>query len=133
MSSFITPLVVSPTFDGRHWRLVKSFSYRVGKPYSGVFVRVPKEFITDFASIPRFLWFLPYWAKFNKSPVVHDRLYDTHKVMGKKISRKRADKIFLEAMLNEWRFHRSRYIIAYLEYLAVRVFGGLTWGNKKKE
>ena len=127
MSSFINPLIVSPTLDGRNWRLMKSFSYRLGKPYSGRFIRVPKGFITDFASVPRFLWFLPYWAKFNKAPILHDFLYMTQKIMGHKIKRKRADNIFLEAMLAEWRFRKSRYFIAYSEYLAVRLFGGLTW------
>ncbi len=133
MSTFITPLVVSPTSSGKYWRLVKSFSYRIGKPYSGKFIKVPKDFITDFASIPRFFWFLPYWAKFNKSPILHDHLYKTHRIMGKKITRKRADQVFLESMLVEWRYRKTRYFMAYLEYIAVRLFGWIRWNEVRQE
>jgi len=130
MSSFLNPLIVSPTMNGRDWRLFKDFSYRVGKPYSGVHIKIPKGFITDFASIPHFLFLLPYWAKFNKAPIIHDWLYHRHRVMGHKIDRKQADNIFLEAMLVEWQSKKKRHLIAYLEYFAVRLFGYLAWSKK---
>lgn len=128
MSSFTTPLVVTPLPDGKYWRLLEEFDYHVGSKDSDVFVHVPKGFVTDFASIPRFLWFLPPWAKYNKAPVLHDCLYRTKKLMGQTISRKRADSIFLEAMLVDFRCHKAIGVfIAYLEYFGVRCFAWLAW------
>ena len=127
MSSFTSPLWVSPMLDGRRWRLIRRFSYHVGSKYSRTFINVPKGFETDFASIPKFLFFLPLWSKYNKSPVLHDWLYYHKQIMGKPINRKRADQVFLEAMLTEWRNHRSRHILAFIEYWAVRVFGWFAW------
>lgn len=76
---------------------------------------VPAGFITDFASTPR----LPivYWLTGNtshRSAVIHDYLYHTGTV-----SRKTADKVFLEAMesrgVPKWRRLSM--------YRAVRLFG----------
>ena len=75
MSSFTSPLIVSPMSSGRDWKLHRSFTYHIGGKYSKKFVRVPAGFKTDFASIPKFLWWLPYWAKFNKASILHDYLY----------------------------------------------------------
>jgi len=47
--------------------------------------------------------------------------------MDKPITRKKADQVFLEAMLIEWRHHRSRYVMAYIEYWMVRLFGWVAW------
>lgn len=128
MSSFTSPLVVSPLSDGKYWRLDRPFTYRIGSQFSRHYIRVTVGFITDFASIPKFIfWFLPWWAKFSKSPVLHDWLYQSKSIMNKPITRKRADVVFLEAMLVDWRHHRSRYSIAKIEYLAVRLFGWLVW------
>ena len=126
-SSFISPLAVSPLPDGRRWRLVFPFLYHVGSRYSQEVIKVPAEFITDFASIPKFLWWLPSWAKYIKAAVLHDWLYVTQNIAGKPITRKYADQIFLEAMLIEWRHHCSRYVMAYIEYYSVRIFGWLAW------
>ena len=132
MSSFTSSLVVSPMSNGKDWRLVFPFTFHIGSKYSNKFVRVTKDFISDFASIPRFLWFLPYWAKFNKAPILHDWLYKTKKIMGKPITRKEADLVFLEAMLVDWRNHKSRHIMAFIEYRAVRIFGFLAWREDVK-
>ena len=80
MSSFTTPLTVSPLHDGHRWRLVFQFQYHVGRRYSREVIKVPAGFITDFASIPKFLWFLPSWAKFNKASILHDHLYQVKKI-----------------------------------------------------
>ncbi len=127
MSSFTSPLIVSPNFDGASWTLIEPFSYDVGEEGSGVTITVPKGFDTDFASIPTFLWFFPRWAKYNKSPTLHDWLYHCKEIMGQPITRKRADDIFLEAMLVEWRNHKSRCFVARIEYWGVRLFAWLAW------
>lgn len=127
MSSFTSPLWVTPLSDGSRWRLIRSFTYHIGSKSSRRYICVPRNSITDFASVPKFFWFLPDWATYSKSPVLHDHLYKTGQIMGKPITRKKADQIFLEAMLVDWRNHRSRHFVARLEWLAVRFFGVLAW------
>ena len=75
--------------------------------------------MTDFASVPQFLWFwLPYWGKYGKAAVLHDYLYGSHEV-----ERSIADAIFYEAMLvggtKKWK--------ARLMYWGVRLFGRMAW------
>lgn len=128
MSSFTSPLVVSPMSDGKRWRLCRAFTYRIGKKYSRKFIKVPRGFLTDFASIPRvFLWLLPYWGKINKPSPIHDYLYRNRVIMGKPITRKEADDIFYEAMKVQFRHHKSGKVVAWLEWIAVRVFAGKAW------
>ena len=117
--------------NGKYWRLERPFTFHIGSQYSRAYIRVPRHFLTDWASIPRFLfWLLPWWAKFNKSPVLHDWLYKSKQIMGKPITRKRADKIFYEAMLVACRNHRLGALLARIEYLAVRAFGFLAWKRR---
>lgn len=127
MSSFTSELAVTPTYTGRDWKLVRPFIYHVGSKYSKAVVKVPAGFVTDFASIPKFIWILPYWAKYSKAPVVHDALYTYKSIQGKPITRKRADKIFHEAMLVSFRHHKLGPAVAFIEYWTVRLFGWLAW------
>jgi len=115
---------------GRRWKLYFPFTYHAGSQYSREYYTVPKDFETDFASIPtvlwRFLfWWLPYWAKYSKPSPLHDFLYQT-----KPVTRKRADELFLEAMLVAWKIYRFGKVVAYLEYFAVRLFGWVAWKGK---
>ncbi len=128
MSSFTSPLIVSPTQDRQTWKLARQFSYHIGSKYSRNYIRVPEGFETDFASIPKILiWTFPWWAKFSKPSIVHDWLYNRHQIMSDWIKRKEADDVFLEAMLVDFRNHKSGKLVAYLEYFAVRIFGFLAW------
>ena len=125
MSSFTTPLVVSPMPDGRRWRLVFPFRYHIGYRYNKDVIIVPAGFITDFASIPWLFWaFLPAWGKYGKAAVIHDYLYQLHRLFGITLkTRKEADDIFYEAMLvsgtKPWK--------AKVMYWAVRLFGWAAW------
>jgi hypothetical protein len=119
MSSFTSPLIVTPMPDGRKWKLVKSFSYHIGTKFSRDYIRVPKGFVTDFASVPWVLWsWIPSWGKYGKAAVIHDHIYQTHCR-----TRKQADEIFREAMIvsgtPEWK--------ANLMFWGVRLFGWLAW------
>ena len=128
MSSFTSPLVVTPMPDGRTWRLERPFTYRIGSQHSRRFISVPCGFETDFASIPKFVfWLLPWWAKFNKAPILHDWLYHAQAIMGKPITRKEADDVFHEAMLIEFRHHGLGKLMAGIEYWGVRAFAWLAW------
>jgi len=133
MSSFTTPLTVTPLQDGRSWELCEAFHYCVGDKDSDECIEVPKGFVTDFASIPRFFWFLPDWATYNKSPIIHDRLYFCKEIMGNPITRKKADAVFLEAMLVDFRCHgKIGKVIAYIEWAAVRLCGWWAWNHTPK-
>ena len=136
-SSFVTDLSVSPQ-GGRIWKVTTPFTYERWCRGSRDRITVPMGFLTDFASIPlwRFLfWWLPMWAKYNKAAVLHDWLYQTHswrylnlnKGGFEAITRKEADYIFYEAMLVAFRHHRSRRVVARLEYWAVRCFGWMAY------
>lgn len=88
--SFHTPLQLVYE-DGRNYMLLSAFQYDSSLGTIGV----PAGFITDFASIPEFLWnILPPTGKYGKAAVVHDYLYRTPEAASKEI----ADAIFLEAM-----------------------------------
>ncbi|MDP2729295.1 MAG: DUF1353 domain-containing protein [Dehalococcoidales bacterium] len=119
MSSFTTPLVVSPLTDGRRWRLVFPFGYDVGYEGSGDRITVPLGFVTDFASTPFPIWgIIPPWGKYGKAAVVHDYLY-----MVKARTRKQSDDIFREGMV----VLKVDPVRVFLMYWAVRLFGWLAW------
>lgn len=126
MSAFTTPLAfeaLAGRTRGRRplVRLSAAFHYDVGYKGSGLTVKVPAGFVTDFASVPWCLrtWFPPAgpWAK---AAVVHDFLYETGL-----ISRAIADRIFYEAMgvldVPAWR----RFVM----YAAVKAIGWRSFGR----
>ena len=126
MSSFTTQLKVEPLPDGRKWKLLEDFEYYLGDKTNGMIIKVPKGFITDFASVPRLFWvILPPWERYGKAAVLHDYLYQSQKFI-----RLMCDAIFFEAMtvlkVPKWK--------KYLLYLGVRVGGWVPfkrYGRKK--
>ncbi|BCR06018.1 hypothetical protein DESUT3_30870 [Desulfuromonas versatilis] len=119
MSRFTEALVVSPLADGDTWVLLSPLSYEVGELGSGEVLTAPPGFMTDFASVPRLLWWvLPKWGKYGNAAVLHDWLY-----WEQVRNRPEADRIMLEAMevleVPAW----QRWPI----YLGVRAFGALAW------
>jgi len=118
MSQFTTPLILEHLPNER-WMVSESFEYHVGKFPSLDIIVVPKMFITDITSVPRFLWsLLPPHGEYGKAAVIHDFLYRE----GKR-SRKECDKIFLEGMEVLGVNTTKRKLI----YLAVRIFGKLAY------
>ena len=125
MSSFRSKLVISPVTGGKRWLLIEPFEYERGKMESFDIIRVPKDFETDFASIPRIFWsILPPWGRYGKAAVLHDWMYFN----GKK-TRKECDSIFLEAMgvlkVSWWKKK--------VMYLGVRSFGSIVWKAHRKK
>ena len=126
MSSFTTDLDVR-FIDGKKWKVIAPFRYRVGSRYSDEIIDVEAGSITNFASIPRLFWIIVGHpaGKYGKAAVIHDELYSNHIY-----SRKRSDQIFYEAMgvskVSLWK----RKVI----YRTVRMFGMFAWkrGGKKK-
>lgn len=111
--------------DDADWELAqRSLIYR--SKVLGMDIHVPVGFKTDLASIPRL--FRPFFkvnGKHRYAAVVHDFLYYLKGVLpeGIELSRKKADKVFLEAMKDSgvgW-FKRNSM------YAAVRSFGFLSY------
>jgi len=95
MSSFTAPLLLEDIPGTGLWRVGRELEYHVGSYPSATIYVVPNKFVTDLASIPRFLWPIvghpagPYRA----AAVLHDWLY-----FRQLTTRKRADAVFREAM-----------------------------------
>ena len=83
----------------------------------GTIFQVPKGYKTNFASIPKILrCFIEPTGKWTNASVLHDFLYDNGFKMG--ISRKKADKIFYDAMRDSF----VNIITADIMWFCVRIF-----------
>lgn len=120
MSRFTAPLLVTPMSDGRTWLIVSDdFRYEVGAEGSGEEIHVPQWMATDFASVPRPVWwFAAPWGRHGHAAVVHDAGYYLQTR-----SRRDYDRIFLEGMT----VLGTSVVKARLMYWAVRAFGGFAW------
>ena len=122
MSRFTKILVVSPLADGKTWYLRDEFGYDVGREGSDNRIDVPVGFLTDFASVPRPLWWLfPRWGRYGNAAVLHDFLY-----CDQTRPRRAADRIFLEAM----NVLGVRWLTRSTLFTAVRLFGWWRWWRK---
>ena len=90
--------------------------------YNPSIIIVPKNYVTDFASIPIWArWLIPPFGEHAEAAIVHDWLYS----VGLPNQRKTADLIFYAAMRQDGVSEfRSKLI-----YSAVRVGGGLGYGD----
>lgn len=124
MSSFTLPLTVTK-IGKRLWRVERSFDYFVGEENSDFKISVPKDFLTDFASVPRAFWCIfPPDGQYTQAAVLHDFIYSKRGLLEKReLSRKECDDIFLEAM----GVLEVGYITKTTIYLAVRGFGWIPW------
>ena len=114
MGAFLTELHMRAD-GGFNVRLTKPLVFRSDLDYLPETFCVPKDFRTNFASVPRFLWpIMPPHGRVKKAAVLHDWLYDQpHR------SRQRADRVFLEAMAASEVPRVQRWAM----YEAVRLFG----------
>ncbi|KKK40703.1 hypothetical protein LCGC14_2985670, partial [marine sediment metagenome] len=98
-------------------------------------IAVPAKFVTDFASVPWiFQSVIPSWGRYGKAAVIHDYLYQTHRIiMGPAgrlvipVSRKEADLIFSKGMGDSG----TSVLKIKIMYVAVRVFGYWAWRKRK--
>jgi hypothetical protein len=121
MSQFTEALVVTPLADGNSWIIYKDFFYDVSAEGSGDRIQVDLGFVTDFASVPRILWWaLPKWGVYGNASVIHDWLYWTQKR-----TRLQSDNIMLEAMT----VLEVQPIIKKMIYYAIRTFGWWAWAR----
>lgn len=124
--------------DGRSlWGMYEDLNYKPGDMTYDI--RVPRGFVTDLASIPRWGWaILPPDGPWVKAAVIHDYLYSTGGTgVWKKhppsitrpepYSRAEADRILDEAMESRGVGAVWRFVI----YWAVRIGGGRGWRSSK--
>lgn len=116
---FGNEVILLEPLNNNKWRIMNDFSYSCKINTTDYKIKVPKNYITNFASTPRLIWSLfPPWDNYGKATIIHDYLYDDKKLC----DRKTADLIFLKCMeeLN------VSYIRRKMIYYAVRLFG---WTN----
>jgi len=109
---------VSPTDKDRNWEVIESITYKG--------ISIPRGFLTDGASVPKYLRnFFPHGGRKFAPAVVHDYLYRTK---DHKFSREESDLIFLDAM----EYNGVGKTEAKLLYLAVNYFGFFTWNKIRR-
>lgn len=119
-AAFPDPPRLEALTDGRRWRVLQDFHFR-GKDRS---VTVPAGFVTDFASTPRWAWWLlPPWGKYGRAALVHDFCYSAQFT-----TKAEADAVFLEGM----RLSGVGRLRARVMFLAVALFGGAAWRGHQK-
>ena len=108
----LNELVTTPR--GERWEVMEVYQYETSK---GI-VKVPKGFMTDYASVPRiFRNIVNTYGNHGRAAVVHDFLYSKECVL--EITREEADKIFLEIMEE----CQVNCIKRQFMYRTVRIFG----------
>ena len=126
MTRYIGRLVISPLemICGRRWyRLEEAFGFSSSR--LGRSIHVPAGFVTDMASIPR--WIQPFLQKDEgclEAAVIHDYAYSADCPHG--LTRKQADELFLEAMTEAGVGPVKRGLM----YHAVRKFGARSWRKR---
>jgi len=95
-------------FYGKNlWDTLPGFRYYIGSENSNEYVDVETGFLTDGATIPRFLWWLlPPIDEYSQATTLHDKLCRTYTITRVvnglpttvPVTRKRIDEILKEAM-----------------------------------
>jgi hypothetical protein len=112
---------LSPFADGNYWYMLQDLEWLSADTHTVV---IPIGFVTDFASIPRPIWWLlPKWGKYGLPGVLHDYLY-----WSQHVNRKTADGYLREAMADLKVPMWQKQVI----WAAVRAFGGVAWSNNFK-
>lgn len=109
-------LRVAISRSGTSYRLLSDYTF------TDELLTVPAGFRTDFASVPKWLWFVfPPVGFYAKAALLHDWCYYCGPKLG--ITRWDADAIFRRQMKRDGVGVRTRYTL----WLAVRLFGHRFW------
>jgi len=93
MSSFTQPLITKH-LPGRLFEVAVPFEYHVGSFPSIEAISIHRGFVTDLATIPRWLWSLfPPMGNYDQAAVLHDYCYDNAIN-----SKEWAGRVFLESL-----------------------------------
>lgn len=113
--NFVSVKIFKHIDKGELPELTEDLSYQYGK----VRFIIKKGFKTDFASVPRIFWaFLSPFGRHTLPSVLHDWLYINGYYF--EISRKEADKIFYDAMID----CGVKRLTANIMWFCVRLFAG---------
>lgn len=119
--AFPDRLVVTPFAVSGDWQLDRDFRYIT---HGMELVTVQCGFVTDFASVPKpARIFYESWGSYGYASVIHDWLYSGGRVGGRKLTRRQADQVFYEAMIDSG----VPDLRAFVLWLAVRIGGWRTW------
>lgn len=120
---FTDPHVSVTQVDGVYWELNKELRYRV--PGTRRIIVVPEGYETDFATVPRLVWWLvPTYGDYTAATVLHDALITDFLPDGA-VSSRETDKLFREAMAELGVSVPRRWLM----------WAGVRWGavfNKKR-
>ena len=110
--------------DNRFWITLDDMRYTVGT--TDKVIVVPQGFVTDFASIPQFLWSfgLSPNGQYSRAAIVHDYLYWTQGC-----TRDEADRLLFIAMAESNVKPMTRYAV----YGGVSIAGKGPWDGNAKE
>src|SRR5262245_3830974 len=115
------PPLLSPFADNQAWMLVRDYVYVIGSTQTEI--RVPKGFVTDFASIPKSRW---WWRSpndfYSRAAIVHDYLSWTQKC-----TRLQADNLMLIAMKESDVSSSTQFFV----YRGVRLGGESSWDENR--
>lgn len=107
----------------QRWKVVADLHYVTR---DGRTVTIPAGRLTDFASIPRFMWWLlPPDGDYLYAAVIHDELCDLHHAGTSTITRAQADRVLLEAMCDSDVIVWERWLV----YAGVRLGGWFYWNK----
>jgi hypothetical protein len=110
---------LTPFGDAQWWVLTEPLPFRIGR--SREVITVPRGFVTDLASTPRFLWSaLPRTGAYMSPAVLHDYLY-----WDQRCARKQADEIFRIEMAD----FGVDATVARLIFAAVDELGTAAWSD----
>lgn len=126
--SFLTTADMT-TVRGGKWKMNAELDYLSS---AGTFIRVPKGFVHDLASIPRpFNLLLRVNGDHREAAILHDFAYANLGVVSnfKTLTRQECDLLFLEAM-HSCLVNRAT---AKAMYCAVRLFGMFAWNTHKNK
>lgn len=113
----LRPPQIAPFGDAVWWVLTEPLPTRIGR--SSEIITIPKGFVTDLTSIPRFFWAaFPKSGPYMSAAILHDYLY-----WDQRCTREQADRIFDIEMKSYGVNDTSRTLI----YSAVSDFGASAW------
>ncbi len=110
--------------DNEYWIVAEDMKWVIGNTQTEI--KVPKGFVTDFASIPKALWSfgLSPHGNYSRAAVVHDYLYWTQRC-----TRDQADRLLVIAMKESGVGGFDEFVI----YQGVDRAGGSAWKDNAKE
>lgn len=118
----------SQVLKSDYWRVTESFKFYIGEEADNTWVVVPAGFLTDGASVPRYLWWaMPAWSLYGQASALHDFLieHQVKYVNGEtvRVPRDEADRIFDEALKVNHVRKLQRWVMVYI----VKWWGKYGW------